>query len=209
MTKKERYFKIKAGLDILYPDAGCSLVYKKPHELLISTILAAQCTDKRVNIITKTLYKKYTTVSDFANADYEELCEDIKTAGLFRTKAKNIIACCKRIMEVFGGEVPRTLEELTSLAGVGRKTAGILLGDAFDTPALVIDTHAKRLAKRMGFTKNTDPYKVELDLAKIVPEKDKSIFCHQLVLHGRAYCMARNPNCEGCPLKEDCPAMLK
>jgi len=209
MTKKERYFKIKAGLDILYPDAGCSLVYKKPHELLISTILAAQCTDKRVNIITKTLYKKYTTVSDFANADYEELCEDIKTAGLFRTKAKNIIACCKRIMEVFGGEVPRTLEELTSLAGVGRKTAGILLGDAFDTPALVIDTHAKRLAKRMGFTKNTDPYKVELDLAKIVPEKDKSIFCHQLVLHGRAYCMARNPNCEGCPLKGDCPAMLK
>lgn len=209
MTKKDRYFKIKEGLDRLYPDAGCSLVYKKPHELLIATILAAQCTDKRVNIITKTLYKKYRTVSDFANADYEELCDDIKTAGLFRTKAKNIILCCKRIDEVFGGEVPKTLEELTSLAGVGRKTAGILLGDAFDTPALVIDTHAKRLAKRMGFTKNTDPYKVELDLAKIVPEKDKSIFCHQLVLHGRAFCMARNPNCEECPLKENCPKLLK
>ena len=204
MKKTDRYNKIKSVLDREYPDAACSLDYEKPHELLIATILAAQCTDKRVNIITKTLFEKYRSPEDFANADYEELCEDIKTAGLFRTKAKNIIACCKKIVDDFGGRVPETLEELTSLAGVGRKTAGILLGDAFDTPALVIDTHAKRLAKRMGFTDNTDPYKVELDLAKFVPDKDKSTFCHQLVLHGRKYCDARKPLCGTCPVNEYC-----
>lgn len=204
MRKKERYDKIKEILDNEYPDAFCSLNYKKPHELLISTILAAQCTDKRVNEITVSLYKKYPDIYSFANADFDELCEDIKSAGFFRSKAKNIILCAKKIVSDFNGEVPRTLEELTSLAGVGRKTAGVVLGDVFDTPSLVIDTHAKRLAKRMGFTKNSDPYKVELDLAKFVPEKDKSFFCHQLVFHGRKYCIARNPKCDICPVKEYC-----
>ncbi len=209
MKKLERYLKIKEILDKTYPEAGCSLLYKKPHELLIATILAAQCTDKRVNIITKTLYKKYPDIYAFANAEYDELCEDIKTAGLYKSKAKNIILCAKKIVSDFGGEVPKTLEELTSLAGVGRKTAGVVLGDVFDTPSLVIDTHAKRLSKRMGFTKEEEPYKVEKDLAKFIPEKDKSVFCHQLVLHGRAYCRARNPLCEECPVNEFCKGVKK
>ena len=204
MKKIDRYLKIEEILKKIHPEAGCTLNYKKPHELLIATILAAQCTDKRVNIITKTLYKKYPDITAFANADYDELCEDIKTAGLYKSKAKNIIACAKKIVSDFNGEVPRTLSELTSLAGVGRKTAGVVLGDVFDTPSLVIDTHAKRLAKRMGFTKNTEPYKVEKDLAKFVPEEEKSLFCHQLVLHGRAYCRARNPLCGECPVSEYC-----
>ena len=205
MKKTERYKYIKEILDKTYPEAGCTLRYEKPHELLIATILAAQCTDKRVNIITETLYKKYPDIKSFAEADYDELCEAVKTAGLYKSKAKNIIACAKKIMSDFGGEVPRTLDELTSLAGVGRKTAGVVLGDCFDTPSLVIDTHAKRLAKRMGFTKNTEPYKVEKDLAKFIPNEDKSKFCHELVLHGRAYCRARNPLCNECPVKEYCP----
>lgn len=204
MKKIDRYLKIEEILKKTHPEAGCTLNYKKPHELLIATILAAQCTDKRVNIITKTLYKKYPDITAFANAEYDELCEDIKTAGLYKSKAKNIIACAKKIVEDFNGEVPKTLSELTSLAGVGRKTAGVVLGDVFDTPSLVIDTHAKRLAKRMGFTKNTEPYKVEKDLAKFVPEEEKSLFCHQLVLHGRAFCRARNPLCEECPVREYC-----
>lgn len=204
MTKKERYKKIKEILDIEYSDAVCSLEYRKPHELLISTILAAQCTDKRVNQVTKSLYKKYPDIYAFASADYDELSEDIKSTGFFRNKAKNIIACAKRIVSDFGGEVPNDFEALTTLAGVGRKTAGVVMGDAFDTPTLVIDTHAKRLAKRMGFTKFDDPYKVELDLAKVVPQNDRSMFCHQLVFHGRAICDARKPKCDICPIKKYC-----
>ena len=204
MTKKERYIKIKEILDREYPDATCSLHYKKPHELLIATILAAQCTDKRVNQVTKTLYKKYPDIKAFAEADYDELSEDIKSTGFFRNKAKNIIACAKKIASDFNGEVPSDFESLTSLAGVGRKTAGVVLGDAFSDPHLVIDTHAKRLAKRMGFTKAEDPYKVELDLAKIVPKKEQADFCHELVFHGRAICTARKPKCDICPITEYC-----
>ena len=209
LTKKERYIKIKEILDREYSDAVCSLEYRKPHELLISTILAAQCTDKRVNQVAVTLYKKYPDIQAFANADYEELCNDIKSTGFFRNKAKNIIACAKKIVSDFGGEVPNDFDSLTSLAGVGRKTAGVVLGDAFDNPHLVIDTHAKRLAKRMGFTKFEDPYKVELDLAKIVPKKDRAFFCHQLVFHGRAVCTARKPKCDVCPVKEYCMKNIK
>ena len=138
-----------------------------------------------------------------------ELCNDIKSTGFFRNKAKNIIDCCRKLLSDFGGEVPDTLEELVTLAGVGRKTAGVVLGDVFDKPSLVIDTHAKRLAKRMGFTKNTEPYKVEMDLAKIVPEKDRSVFCHQLVYHGRAVCDARKPLCEKCVINEYCLKNMK
>lgn len=209
LTKKERYIKIKEILDREYSDAVCFLEYRKPHELLISTILAAQCTDKRVNQVAVTLYKKYPDIQAFANADYEELCNDIKSTGFFRNKAKNIIACAKKIVSDFGGEVPNDFDSLTSLAGVGRKTAGVVLGDAFDNPHLVIDTHAKRLAKRMGFTKFEDPYKVELDLAKIVPKEDRAFFCHQLVFHGRAVCTARKPKCDVCPVKEYCMKNIK
>lgn len=209
MTKKERYKLIKEVLDKEYSDAVCSLEFKKPHELLISTILAAQCTDKRVNQVTKTLYKKYPDIESFAKADYDELSEDIKSTGFFRNKAKNIILCAKKIVTDFNGEVPNDFDSLTSLAGVGRKTAGVVLGDAFSNPHLVIDTHAKRLAKRMGFTKQTDPYKVELDLAKIVPNEDKSDFCHQLVFHGRAICTARKPKCDICPIKEFCAKNIR
>ena len=208
MTKKERFEQIKKIFDEVYYDAVCSLKYKKPHELLISTILAAQCTDKRVNQVTVSLYKKYPDIHAFAEADYDELSEDIKSTGFFRNKAKNIIACAKKIVEVYGGEVPNDFDALTSLAGVGRKTAGVVLGDAFDDPHLVIDTHAKRLAKRMGFTKFDDPYKVELDLAKIVPKPDRAKFCHQLVFHGRAICDARKPKCNECPVKNFCPKKI-
>ena len=209
MTKKEKYKKIKEIFDVEYHDAVCSLNYRKPHELLISTILAAQCTDKRVNQVTVSLYKKYPDIKAFANADYDELSEDIKSTGFFRNKAKNIILCAKKIMDEFNGEVPDDFDKLTSLAGVGRKTAGVVLGDAFNDPHLVIDTHAKRLAKRMGFTKFDDPYKVELDLAKIVPKKEQAEFCHQLVFHGRAICDARKPKCDICPIKELCAKNIK
>ena len=208
MTKKERYEQIKKIFDEVYYDAVCSLQYRKPHELLISTILAAQCTDKRVNQVTITLYKKYPDIYAFANADYDELSEDIKSTGFFRNKAKNIIACAKKIVKDYDGKVPDNFDALTSLAGVGRKTAGVVLGDAFNDPHLVIDTHAKRLAKRMGFTKFDDPYKVELDLAKIIPKNDRAKFCHQLVFHGRAICDARKPKCGECPIKELCPKKI-
>ena len=209
MTKKERYIKIKEIFDKVYHDAVCSLNYRKPHELLISTILAAQCTDKRVNQVTVELYKKYPDIQAFANADYDELCEDIKSTGFFRNKAKNIILCAKKILSDHNGEVPNDFEKLTALAGVGRKTAGVVLGDAFDDPHLVIDTHAKRLAKRMGFSKFDDPYKVELDLAKIIPKKDRAVFCHQLVFHGRAICDSRKPKCSECPINHLCPKNIK
>ncbi|MBE7020712.1 MAG: endonuclease III [Ruminococcaceae bacterium] len=205
MTKKDRFLKIKEIFDTVYHDAICSLNYRKPHELLISTILAAQCTDKRVNQVTVSLYKKYPDIEAFAKADYNELCEDIKSTGFFRNKAKNIILCAQKIVDEFDGKVPEDFDSLTSLAGVGRKTAGVVLGDAFNNPHLVIDTHAKRLAKRMGFTKFDDPYKVELDLAKIVPKKDRSQFCHQLVFHGRAICDSRKPKCDVCPIAHLCP----
>lgn len=205
MTKKDRFLKIKEIFDTVYHDAICSLNYRKPHELLISTILAAQCTDKRVNQVTVSLYKKYPDIEAFAKADYDELCEDIKSTGFFRNKAKNIILCAQKIVDEFDGKVPEDFDSLTSLAGVGRKTAGVVLGDAFNNPHLVIDTHAKRLAKRMGFTKFDDPYKVELDLAKIVPKKDRSQFCHQLVFHGRAICDSRKPKCDVCPIAHLCP----
>lgn len=144
---------------------------------------SAQCTDARVNIITETLFKKYRNAEDFANADYDELCEDIKSAGFYRNKAKNIILCCQRLIDVYGGEVPDTMEDLTSLAGTGRKTANLVLGDIFGKPAVVVDTHCKRIAKRIGLTTNDDPTKVEMDLKKIVPPDYQLRMCHQFVAH--------------------------
>ena len=209
MTKKERVLKLRELLDKAYPNVKCSLNYTTPLEMLIATQMSAQCTDARVNIITETLFKKYRNAEDFANADYDELCEDIKSAGFYRNKAKNIILCCQRLIDVYGGEVPDTMEDLTSLAGTGRKTANLVLGDIFGKPAVVVDTHCKRIAKRIGLTTNDDPTKVEMDLKKIVPPDYQLRMCHQFVALGRAVCTARNPKSAVCPIKEVCKSAGK
>ncbi|MCH5209777.1 MAG: endonuclease III [Oscillospiraceae bacterium] len=209
MTKKERVAKIRELLDTAYPEVKCTLNYSNPLEMLIATQMSAQCTDARVNIVTETLFKKYRSAEDFANADYEELCNDIKSTGFFRNKAKNIILCCQRIIDVYGGEVPDTMEDLTSLPGTGRKTANLVLGDIFGKPAVVVDTHCKRIAKRIGLTTNDDPTKVEMDLKKIVPPDYQLRMCHQFVAHGRAICHARGPKCDICPIGEVCKSCGK
>lgn len=209
MTKKERVAALRPLLDAAYPDVKCSLNYSTPVEMLIATQLSAQCTDARVNIVTEQLFKKYKSTEDFANADYDELCEDIKSAGFYRNKAKNIIACCQRILAVYGGKVPDTMEDLLTLPGTGRKTANLVLGDIFSKPAVVVDTHCMRLAKRIGLTKETDPAKIEAELKKIVPEDYQLRLCHQFVYHGRAVCSARNPKCEICPIASVCKSAGK
>ncbi|MBQ9998067.1 MAG: endonuclease III [Clostridia bacterium] len=194
-------------IDILnneYGDADCTLNYEDTLQLLIATQLAAQCTDARVNIVMVDLVKKYPDVYAFANADLNELMDDIHSTGFYRNKAKNIIACCKKIISDFGGKVPGNMKDLLTLPGVGRKTANLILGDAFGIPGIVVDTHAGRLARRMGLTKNTDPTKVEFDLLKIIPKEHQTLFCHQLVEHGRKYCKAQRPDCENCPLNTIC-----
>ncbi|MBQ2931344.1 MAG: endonuclease III [Clostridia bacterium] len=203
--KKERVLNIIRIFDRVYGDADCTLEYKDPLQLLIATQLAAQCTDARVNLVTPALFKKYKTAQDFANADAEELSSIIRSTGFYRNKTKNIIACGKKLVADFGGKVPETMDELLALPGVGRKTANLVLGDIFGKPGIVVDTHAGRLARRMGLTKNTDPYKVELDLLKLVPEEKQSMFCHQLVFHGREFCNARKPFCNACPVRDFCP----
>lgn len=205
MKKKELVLQIKDLLDELYPNVKCSLEYSNPVEMLIATQLSAQCTDVRVNIVCRELFKKYRSVDDFAQADYEELMNDIRSIGFYRNKAKNIILCCKRLKDVYNGEVPDAMEELLTLAGTGRKTANLVLGDIFGKPAVVVDTHCKRIAKRLGLTKEDDPEKVEADLKKIVPEDYQLRMCHQFVNHGRAVCTARSPKCGECALRPVCP----
>lgn len=206
--KRERALNIIKIFNEVYGDADCTLDYQDPLQLLIATQLAAQCTDARVNLVTPALFNRYKTASDFAEADEDELSSFIRSTGFFRNKTKNIIACCKKLISDFGGEVPKTMDELLTLPGVGRKTANLVLGDVFGIPGIVVDTHAGRLSRRMGFTKNTDPYKVELDLLKIIPKEHQSMFCHQLVFHGRKYCDARRPNCAECPVKDLCPKRI-
>lgn len=208
MTKKERLALIKEGLEKTYPDADCSLQYIDPWELLVSAILATQCTDKRVNMVTPALFERYKTVYDFALADEEELQGYIRSTGFYNHKAKNIIAAAQRICSVYGGKVPDTIDELVTLAGVGRKIANLIIGDIFGRPAIVVDTHAKRLSYRMGLTKNTDPTKIEMDLLKIVEPEYSSKFCHQLVLLGREFCTARSPKCTLCPVADGCKHVL-
>ncbi len=205
---KERVKKIIREFEKLYPDAACSLEYKDPLQLLIATQLAAQCTDERVNAVTKVLFKKYRNVYDFAAADLKELEEIIRPTGFFRNKAKNITGCCKKLISDFGGKVPANMDDLLKLPGVGRKTANLILGDIFGIPGIVVDTHAKRLARRIGLTRNEDPYKIELDLMKVVPEEKWSLFCHQLVYHGRQVCNARKPKCEVCSINRLCDYWL-
>jgi len=200
MKKKERADIAVGALKKLYPSVSCTLEYDSPLHLLIATQLAAQCTDARVNIVTKTLFEKYPDAVSFANADYDELCEDIRPTGFFRNKAKNIISCCRKIISDYGGEVPDTMEELLTLAGTGRKTANLILGDIFGKPAVVVDTHCTRLSKRIGLTENSAPEKIEADLKKLIAPEEQLDFCHRLVAHGRAVCTARSPKCGECPL---------
>ncbi len=209
MDKKHEVAEIIKEFDKLYPEAVCSLEYRNPLELLISTQLAAQCTDARVNIVTKTLFEKYRDVNAFANADLSELEREIRSTGFYHNKARNIINCCKMIIEKFNGQVPGNLKDLLTLPGVGRKTANLVLGDVFNIPGVVVDTHAKRLSKRIGLTEHDDPTKVEFDLMKKVPEKDWGKFCHQLVYHGRAVCNARKPKCSECSIINYCDFGLK
>jgi endonuclease-3 len=202
---RARALRVMDALDGLYSDADCTLEFRNPLELLISTQLAAQCTDERVNAVTASLYEKYRTAGDFARADAAELEREIRPTGFFRNKARNIIACCRMIESEFGGEVPGDMESLLRLPGVGRKTANLVLGDAFGVPGIVVDTHAGRLARRLGFTEEQDPGKVERALLGIIPPARQTKICHQLVLHGRARCRARKPDCGACALSGDCP----
>ncbi len=204
--KREKVLAIQKIFDLEYHDADCTLDYKTPLELLIATQLAAQCTDARVNIVTQDLFQKYTSAEDFAQADLLELEQDIKSTGFYHNKAKNIIGCCQKLLRDFGGEVPNNMEDLLSLPGVGRKTANLVLGDIFGKSGLVIDTHAGRISRRLGLTKETDPTKVEFALLKVVPEDYQTRFCHQLVFHGRKYCDARRPKCDLCPISHLCPS---
>lgn len=204
MIAKERVRNIIGQFEKLYPEAGCSLEYRDPLQLMIATQLAAQCTDARVNLVTKELFQKYRTVEDFANAKQEELEQDIKSTGFYHNKARNIIAACKMLISDFSGIVPSNMEDLLKLPGVGRKTANLLLNDCFGVPGIVVDTHAKRLSNRIGLTVNEDPEKIEYDLMKVIPKESWGRFCHQLVFHGRAVCNARKPACSDCDIRPFC-----
>lgn len=204
---EEQVTAMIAELRRLYPDAACSLNFSNPLELLVATQLSAQCTDERVNIVTETLFKKYRSVEDFAKVSQEELEQDIRPTGFYRNKAKNIRAASQRMITDFGGEVPRTMAGLLSLAGVARKTANVVLGNAFGiVEGFVVDTHVGRLSRRMGWTTNEDPVKVEQDLMRIIPQQDWLDLSHLLIFHGRAICNARKPLCEQCTLASLCPS---
>lgn len=202
---KKRVSEILALLDEQYTrEYKCYLNHDTPWQLLIATMLSAQCTDARVNIVTKDLFAKYTSVEAFANADLMELENDIRPTGFFHNKAKNIIACCKALMEKHGGEVPDTIEELTELAGVGRKTANVILGNIYHKPSIVVDTHVKRISKRLGLTVEDDPEKIEYKLMEALPEDHWILYNIQIITFGRTICTARNPKCAECFLKDYC-----
>ena len=204
--KFERTQKILSALKRAYPDAHCELIFSSPLQLLVATILSAQCTDKRVNPVTAELFKKFRSAKDFAEAPLAEIEEVVKSTGFFRNKAKNIKAGCAALVEKFGGEVPCTMDELHALAGVGRKTANVVLGNAFGlNVGVVVDTHVTRLANRIGLAKGTDAVKLEQVLMKLVPQNDWTLFSHWLIWHGRRRCNARKPDCANCEIKKLCP----
>lgn len=207
MEFKRNVIKVLNILEKEYPDARVTLDFQNPLQLLIATILAAQCTDERVNRVTKKLFKKYRNAQDYAQADLKELEEEIRPTGFYHQKARSIIECCQMLLQKFRGQVPQSIEELTSLPGVGRKTANILLGNAFGQQAIAVDTHVKRLAYRLGWTKSTDPDKIELDLQKLIPQQRWTQSCHQLVFHGRKVCLAKKPLCSSCPVSPLCPRL--
>jgi len=205
--KQERASEIASRLKRMYPKAKCSLDFTNPFELLIATMLSAQSTDVRVNIVTKSLFRKYPTAEVMAKAGQVEMERDVKQTGFFRNKAKAVIAASKAIVEHHGGEVPRTMEELTALPGVGRKTANVVLSNAFKTPVgIVVDTHVTRVAGRLGLTSNSDAEKIEQDLMKLIPLKESTAFSHRLIYHGRQICVARKPKCAECDLNDVCPS---
>jgi endonuclease III len=205
-TKIARTKEIIEALNRTYPDAHCELVHQNPLELLIATILSAQCTDKRVNIVTETLFRKYRSAMDFANAKIPELENDIRTTGFFRNKARNIKAACSDIVQQHGGKVPRTMDELLKLGGVGRKTANVVLGNAFGiNVGVVVDTHVARLSHRFGMTRHRAPEKIETDLMELVPQQQWALFSHLLIWHGRRRCFARKPDCANCEVLKWCP----
>ncbi len=206
LNEKKRAQEIFTRLSEAYPEAKCSLKFVNPRELLISTILSAQCTDKRVNEVTPALFKKYPTAKAFAEASIEELKEDIRSTGFYNHKAKSIKLAMKAVVEKFDGEIPDNIEDLLKLEGVGRKTANVVLGDAFGIPGIVVDTHVKRLSGRLGLTKNSDPVKIEHDLMEVLPKKNWTLLGHLMIYHGRSVCTARKPKCSKCSLNDICPS---
>jgi endonuclease-3 len=203
--KKRRTGKIITLLKKRYSDARCTLNFKNPLELLVATILSAQCTDKRVNKVTKDLFKKFRRAEDYAKAKPEILENDIRSTGFYKNKTKSIVKCCKKIVEKYEGNVPSSMEELVNLGGVGRKTANVILGNAFGIPGMVVDTHVKRVTHRLGLTKNQDPVKIEYDLMELIPQKEWTQFSHLIIFHGRNTCMARKPLCDKCVVRALCP----
>jgi len=205
-AKTARLKKILVGLRRTYPAARCELNFSNPLELLIATILSAQCTDRRVNLVTRDLFRKYRTAADYASADPAELERDIKSTGFYRNKARSIRACCRALVERHGGAVPRTMADLTALGGVGRKTANVVLGNAFGlNEGIVVDTHVARLARRLGLTSQRDAEKIEQDLMGLVPRPQWTLFGHWLIWHGRRRCTARQPDCAACEIANLCP----
>jgi endonuclease-3 len=212
-TAAERQARVKTileTLDVMYPNATCALKHSTPWELLVATILSAQCTDKRVNEVTPGLFAKYPTIQDFAAAKQEELAQDIRSTGFFNNKAKSVIGAARKILSEFGGEVPREMDKLLSVPGAARKTANVVLGTAFGIASgVVVDTHVQRISRRLDLTKETDPVKIERDLMKAIPKEKWVLFAHQIIHHGRALCVARNPKCAECGLNPLCYAKDK
>ena len=207
MKKNERVRAILDALDREYgTDHRCYLDHETAYELLFSTIMSAQCTDERVNKVTEKLYKKYRNLEDFAAADLEELKKDIYQTGFYNNKAKNIIACAKVLLEKYGGEVPSDIDELTSLPGVGRKTANVIRGNIYNIPSIVVDTHVKRISRKLGLTDTDDPVKAEYELMKVLPEDHWILWNIDIITLGRTICRAQNPDCEACFLRELCPS---
>ena len=210
MNKKDRALQAIEALKKLYPDAVCSLRSDNPLQLLIATRLSAQCTDARVNLVTPALFAQFPTLEAFAEATPEQVGEYIHSCGLYKTKARDIVAMCTMLRDTYDGAIPNTVEELIKLPGVGRKTANLVCGDVYGKPAVVADTHCIRISGRLGLTDGTkDPYKVELQLKKLLPPEESNAFCHRLVLFGRDICCARAPHCADCPLAEACPGKAK
>jgi endonuclease-3 len=208
--RKARVAEILAGLDRMYPNATCALHHSSPWELLVATILSAQCTDKRVNEVTPGLFAKYPTPQDFAAVRPEVLAQDIRSTGFFNNKAKSIVGAAKKVVAEFGGQVPRTMDEMLAIPGAARKTANVVLGTAYGIASgVVVDTHVQRIAARLDLTRHTEPVKIEQDLMKIIPREKWILFSHQVILHGRALCVARKPKCAECELNSLCYAKDK
>jgi len=203
--RRRRARRIERGLAAAYPDAKIALRYRTPFQLLVATILSAQCTDKKVNEVTRQLFERYGTADALAQADPAEIERIVRPTGFYRQKTKSILAAANDLVTRFGGRVPRTLEELVTLRGVARKTANVVLGSAFGVPGLAVDTHMKRVNQRLGLTRHDDPDEIERDLAALLPESSWTAYTHRVIHHGRVCCQARRPRCEACPVRRDCP----